>query len=168
MRWKHCALIALSCASLAGASLPAERAPDAGTRPRAQQPAPNHCDAQWPDRAARRWSGRWNDREGWVFTYNLTLRRDGAAVSGEFLWRLATARDASMANRVGHTATERVRGTIDCAAGTLAFAGYEVTDGTLIARDVYRVAITVDRRLTGQTRGNEGHWDGVLTGTERP
>jgi hypothetical protein len=114
-----------------------------------------------------RWSGRWTDSQGWIYTFDLSLRRQGATVSGQYLWRLVTTADPTMNNRVGDRAIERVRGTIDCGANSMEYAGYEVSDDTLIGADTYRVALGAGLSLTGRSRGNEGTWDGSLTARRR-
>ncbi|MBL8685788.1 MAG: hypothetical protein JNK05_41820 [Myxococcales bacterium] len=159
MRWTRLVLIVCALASM-GAS---------GDRRAPSQPPPpsqSQC-ASWRDDTTARWSGRWTDAQGWVYTFDLSLRRHGAIVSGQYLWRLVTSADATMSNRVGDRAIERVRGTIDCAANTMEYAGYEITDDTLIAADAYRVALGAGLSLTGRTRGNEGAWDGSFTARRR-
>ena len=134
--------------------------------PRPRPVAANSC-VNWPNLAQRRWSGSWHDASGWSFSFDLALRRQANSLSGEFVWRLAATRDASMAHRVGSSAIERIRGSIDCATGTLTLGGYAVTDATLIAQDVYQLALGSSGALSGRTRGNEGRWYGVLTATPR-
>ncbi|MFO0562768.1 MAG: hypothetical protein U0269_32415 [Polyangiales bacterium] len=135
-----------------------------GARPR---PTPSQSCATWRNLASRRWAGRWNDSDGWRFTFELSLRRQANNVSGEFVWTLAATQDPSMTRRIGDSAIERVRGTVDCASGTLSLAGYAVTDATLIARDAYELSFGSSGALSGRTRGNDDRWDGVLVATPR-
>lgn len=155
---------ALVLCSLALLGAGADNNRDAGARPR---PAQGNSCANWPNLASRRWAGRWNDADGWRFTFDLALRRQANTLTGEFVWRLSSTQDASMTNRIGNSAIERVRGSIDCATGTLSLAGYAVTDASLIARDVYQLAVDSSGNLSGRTQGNQGRWDGVLSATPR-
>jgi hypothetical protein len=140
---------------------------DTVARPPVAPPPRVQACAAWPDRATRQWAGQWSDIQGWRYTFDLALRRSGATVTGRYVWRLEHTTDASMRARVGHSAVERVRGTVDCTSGALVYAGYEVSDDTLIAADSYRVQIGADLSLSGQSRGNEGLWDGVLSARRR-
>lgn len=139
-----------------------------GDRRAPSQPPPQQSQcAAWRDGTTLRWGGRWTNSQGWVYSFELSLRRQASAVSGQYVWRLVTSADPTMNNRVGDRAIERVRGSIDCAANTMEYAGYEITDDTLIGADTYRVSIGAGLSLTGRTRGSEGTWDGSLTARRR-
>jgi hypothetical protein len=161
MRSARLGLILCALCSIGAGADTIARLPVAPPPPRAQA-----C-AAWPDRATRQWTGQWSDRQGWRYTFELGLRRNGASVTGQYVWRLAESPDATMRGRLGHTAVERVQGTVDCASGALVYAGYQVSDDTLIAADSYRVQIGAALALSGQSRGNEGLWDGVLSARRR-
>ncbi|MDP3273907.1 MAG: hypothetical protein Q8Q09_01845 [Deltaproteobacteria bacterium] len=162
------ALIATTLLALGTLSTMSARVARAGVHERRPNaPAVNACSG-WPEHQERRWTGRWNDAAGWRFSFALSLRRQSGVVSGQIVWTLAGTTDTSMRARVGSSAIERVRGTVDCAAGALVFAGYELTDASLIGLDIYRASIANRPQITGQTRGSDGRWDGVLVGTERP
>jgi len=118
-----------------------------------------------PQGGEQRWRGTWAGDGGWEYSYVLHLTRRGSALSGYFEWTLRVAADASMTSRVGQSAREYVRGTLDATNCTVALTGYRRTDTTLIGLDQYSITLAPTGGLDGRTRGGVPYWSARINGT---
>lgn len=146
------------------AALPRRARPGPGPGPRT-----GCAETIFPQGAEQRWRGEWASADGWNFGYVLHLTRRGNAVAGYFEWTLRITPDPGMASRVGNSAREYVRGTLDGRTCSVSLAGYRITDATLIGADQYALTIATDGALSGRTRGNDPPlWSPQITGTRAP
>ncbi|HEY1554665.1 MAG TPA: hypothetical protein VGF94_07490 [Kofleriaceae bacterium] len=76
------------------------------------------------------WTGTADDETGGHWTFTLELAAQGDKLSGVFHWKGALTGD------------EFVRGSVDCAAGTMALDAYKVTGD--LALGAYRVGLGAD------------------------
>ena len=113
---------------------------------------------------AGKWSGSWSTASGTLFDFVLTLTRDGNALDGSIRWTMRHTARSDKTDKVGHSATEYVRGTFDTATGTVNLSGYskDDPDGVLVMLDVYKLQTSSDgKKLTGAAR-NGGKWNGKV------
>jgi hypothetical protein len=112
------------------------------------------------------WQGEWTSREGFLFTFamQIAVTPDDEA-DGSISWQLNRAPPGNpLAERVGSTAIEYVRGSFDRGKKLMQVTGYEVSDPTLIETDAYKLQIEPDdRSFVGMTK-NHGEWTAQTTG----
>lgn len=113
------------------------------------------------------WQGNWSGDGGFIYSFTMTLRWGvGGTLDGQINWTLTgvpagTEFDAYRA-KVGSTAAEYIRGTVDEASG------YTKSDPNgIIGLDSYRFHIEKGSPdvMTGQSLTNAKDWSGVLNAT---
>ncbi len=129
----------------------------------ASTPETQPTKAPRPYDARGRWSGEWSTESGTLFDFELTLTETSAdKLEGRVVWTMRRTARPDKRDKIGLTATEYVRGSIDSAKGIVNLSGYGKDDpnGMLVMLDVYRLTISDDgKTLNGQAR-NGGKWNG--------
>jgi len=112
------------------------------------------------------WQGDWASRSGFRFAFamQIAVAPDDQA-EGTISWQLIqTPPDSFLADRIGSTATEYVRGSFDRDKKLMLVTGYDVSDTTLIETDAYKLQIEPDdRSFVGMTE-DHGEWTAQTTG----
>ena len=113
--------------------------------------------------ARGKWIGDWSTESGTLFDFELTLTETSSdTLDGRVVWFMRRTARPDKRDKIGLTATEYVRGTIDRTTGLVNLSGYKKDDrdGMLVMLDVYRLTLSADgNNLNGQAR-NGGKWNG--------
>ncbi|MFM9905556.1 MAG: hypothetical protein ACKVQJ_13415 [Pyrinomonadaceae bacterium] len=144
-------------------TLPAPATPSSANTNKSGNPA-NSLTAAFPSPAGK-WKGDWTTLSGTQLDFDLMLEETGSkSIQGNIHWTLRQSARPDKQDKIGHSATEYVRGTFDSATGELSFSGYDKDDpdGVLVMLDVYKLHMTPGgHTLTGRAR-NGGKWNGNI------
>ena len=116
------------------------------------------------------WQGTWlslfEESRGFEFSADLQLKvAADNTVKGQIHWTLEKSPATSpLADFIGFTAIESVKGTYDSKSRTLSLDGYAKDDhAQIIALDRYRLILAENNQMIGGITQGHGGWQGLIS-----